>query len=180
MKRVVGILSACLLAVVAPAKAAEKTCEQLWQVSARQMATTRESNRRIPTESRADENRRVKNALAAARKNRWPFESPPGTDTFIFAPADIDGDGKTDRIESECGAPTHQRVCLMKLTLAGGKTFEQQAGFLYIVKVNHRFYAVWDHYEPEARLVKDSFSRYYKLGGRGFTQVCETAVARRY
>lgn len=180
MKSGVYIITACLFGAITPAYAAGKTCEQLWQVSARQMASTRRTNLRIPSESSEDRHRRIAESLETSRKNRWAFESPSGTNDYIFAPADIDGDGRLDQVKTQCGAPTLRRICFMKLSLANGKSFEQQSGFLYLAKVNRRFYAIWDHFEPEAQVVEGSFSQYYRLDGRGFTEVCKTADARKH
>jgi hypothetical protein len=124
----------------------------------------------------AESKRITASADKAASAARWPFEHT-GEGGFTFQAADFDGDGRTDKITEECGSG-ETRVCFLWFDKQGGKRHELQAGFMYITRIDRRFYVAWDYVPSRARILaggpENPFSEYYAITSHGFVPVCGT------
>ncbi|ESQ81789.1 hypothetical protein AEAC466_20415 [Asticcacaulis sp. AC466] len=114
--------------------------------------------------------------LQAARSaNQWPITSTADVGEYTFAPADFDGDGRTDKLRSECGAPGWRRMCTLYLDRGGKEPLELEDGWMYLTRLGARFYVVMDWFGPEgggSGFPEKDFSKYYRITPQGFVAIC--------
>ena len=96
--------------------------------------------------------------------------------TYRFQPADFDGDGRIDTMRSECGSGETQ-MCFLTFDRGDGKVHQLQKGFMYLTRIQHRFYVVWDYTATPIRISnggpRTNFSQYFAATTRGFSEVCK-------
>ncbi|WP_155847740.1 hypothetical protein [Asticcacaulis benevestitus] len=108
--------------------------------------------------------------------NQWPFTYSTTDDgQYTFKSADFDGDGRTDTLRSECGAPGWHRMCTLYLDRGGEKLLELEDGWMYVTRLGTRFYIVMDWYGPEgggSGFPEKDFSHYYRITSQDFVAIC--------
>ncbi len=117
-------------------------------------------------------------ANRAIHRIEWSMtvSGPDPDETYRFQPADFDGDGRTDTMMSKCGSGEAQ-VCFLTFDRGDGKVHQLQKGFMYLTRVQHRFYVVWDYTATPIRISnggpRTNFSQYFAVTPRGFSEACK-------
>ncbi len=178
MKRYFAILLVVLtLTAISTTAPAKTLCQRLHTISTGNRKALRQINDFTIQRPSKTYSRIYSHANAVMTANQWPFTfSQDEPNTYRFKPADFDGDGRTDKMASQCGAPSWNRMCLLTLDRAKGKDIDLESGWMYVTRLDGHFYVVVDHYGPEASQGPDKskdFSLYYKITANAFSEICK-------
>ena len=169
-----------LLTFVASEAKASTPCAALREISAENRKALRGINGAALRSLRGTPawKRRYNRLEAVLNANQWPFTySTTEEGLYTFKAADFDGDGRIDKLHSECGASSWRRICYLYLDRGGAKPLELEDGWMYLTQMTGRFYVVMDWYGPEgggSGFPEKDFSHYYRITSRGFVAICET------